>query len=183
MFRFFLNLYREMKTMNLQLQALTEEVALSRNVMASAAVLIAGLADQIEALKHDPERLTELATDLRQQREALAAAIEADGGAIQAKMDEARRREADAARREQRDEHSTRYSGEQVDPSAGDDLSVLAAAAGGAVVDLGDNVNIIDTPPVCDSSSDAHSSYSGNDYSSTSSCDSGTSGDSGGGGD
>ena len=59
------------------LDSLTDEVAQTRAVAASAVVLINGLSDKLdEALaSNDPAAVQALADDLRASREALAAAV------------------------------------------------------------------------------------------------------------
>lgn len=58
--------------MTVQLDALRTEVEQSRSVTERAAVLLAGLADQIRALKDDPAQLEALAAQLDQQTNSLA---------------------------------------------------------------------------------------------------------------
>jgi hypothetical protein len=64
--------------MSAQLDNLTREVQETRSVMASAATLIAGLADQIREGADDPAAMTVLADELDAAQATLAAAITAN---------------------------------------------------------------------------------------------------------
>jgi hypothetical protein len=61
-----------------ELARLTQEVAETKTVMQSAAVLLANLAQRIRDLSTDPEALNALANELDAEQAALAAAIEAN---------------------------------------------------------------------------------------------------------
>jgi len=58
-----------------QLQTLTDQVTVNNGLVASAVQLIGGLAAQIEASKTDPVALQSLADSLKQNDDALAAAL------------------------------------------------------------------------------------------------------------
>jgi hypothetical protein len=66
------------KTMSVQLETLTQEVAEIGTVVDSAVVLINGLAAQIVALKDDPAALEALAAQLDAKAGELAAAVTAN---------------------------------------------------------------------------------------------------------
>ncbi len=72
--------YPEIANMSAQLDALKAEVTATRGAVDSAIALIGSLADQIEQLKDDPAALQALADDLRDQREDLAEAVDANDG-------------------------------------------------------------------------------------------------------
>jgi hypothetical protein len=75
LFRLFQSLYRLETTMSAELDALTQQVAQNTDLEQSAVTLIQGLADQINASKDDPAKLTQLTSDLKARADALAAAI------------------------------------------------------------------------------------------------------------
>lgn len=77
----------KLTAMTAALDKLTLEVAETKEVMASAVVMIAGLADQIRALKDDPAALEALAGELDGAQAALAAAISANTPAEPAPVD------------------------------------------------------------------------------------------------
>jgi len=58
-----------------QLQTLTDQVTANNSLVASAVQLIGGLAAQIEASKTDPVALQALADSLKQNDDALTAAV------------------------------------------------------------------------------------------------------------
>ena len=66
------------QVMSAELDTLTTEVAESKTVMESAAVLLSGLSAQIVALKDDPVKLAALAAELDANSNALAAAVAAN---------------------------------------------------------------------------------------------------------
>lgn len=64
--------------MPLDLTALTAEVERDNEVNSSAALLIAGLATELEATKGDPAKVDELVARLRSNSDALASAVAAN---------------------------------------------------------------------------------------------------------
>ena len=66
------------QTMSAELDALTAQVQQVQQVDQSAIALINGLADQIKALANDPAAINALADQLKQQTDALAAAVTAN---------------------------------------------------------------------------------------------------------
>jgi ABC-type transporter Mla MlaB component len=66
------------QTVSAELDALTAQVQQVQQVDQSAIALINGLADQIKALANDPAAINALADQLKQQTDALAAAVTAN---------------------------------------------------------------------------------------------------------
>ena len=69
---------RKIDTMSAELDRLTTEVAETKTAIDSALTLIAGLADQIRALKDDPAKLAALADELDAKQAEIAAAVAAN---------------------------------------------------------------------------------------------------------
>lgn len=64
--------------MSAEMDALTAQVTANTAVLQSAVTLINGIADRIAAAGVDPAKLTALTDELRQQDDALAAAVAAN---------------------------------------------------------------------------------------------------------
>lgn len=75
---------RKGEAMSEQSDRIRSEVAETKGLQQSAITLIGGLAAEIRRLHEDPEALLALANDLDQSNSALAAALEANSGLIQA---------------------------------------------------------------------------------------------------
>jgi hypothetical protein len=72
------NIHTEGVTMTVELDALQQQVSENTSLEQSAIQLIEGIADQLEAVKDDPEKISALTASLKGTATALAAAIAAN---------------------------------------------------------------------------------------------------------